>query len=130
MKARITIDGVDSLLKNSKGLALDNARVAFLAIAKTANPLAKTAVNGAKFFADAVAVADGLMEMGKPDSVVCFYEIPEGKTVEKKSAEYTLANFAARVKLSASADLYTGTIFADEKAEKSDDGKPEQARGL
>ncbi len=127
MIARITIDSVDSLLKNSKGQAFDKARVALLQIAKTANPTAKTAVNGAAFFANANAFADVLETLGNNDSVVCFYEIPEGKTDERKVAEYKLANFAARVRLAANAESVSGTIYADEKTAKESNTKEAQA---
>jgi hypothetical protein len=126
MKARITIDGTNILTEATK----EAARVALLAVAKTANPTAKKAVNGAKFFTDASNVASKLGTMGKSDSVVEFYEMPEGKTAEKIAAKYTLQNFCNRLVLSATADNYSGEIFADEKTAKDNSGKPEQERDI
>lgn len=126
MKARITINETNVLTEDTK----KDARVNLVTLAKTANPVAKTSVKSAAFFASPENVAAKLAAMGDENAVIAFYEIPDGKTDERKVAEYNLPKFAARLRLAATADSVTGTIFSDEKEEKTSDGKPTQDRDI
>lgn len=127
MNARITIDGENVLTVNSKGLPMDDMRDALRKIAVTQNPVAKTAVSGIKFFANAEMAIEKIATLGKADSFVEFYELPEGKKEERLAARYTLGNFVARMKVTANAESVMGEIIADESTKKTATGKTEQA---
>lgn len=120
-KIRITIAGTNV----KEGEKSEKLRESLLKVAVTANPLAKTPTEAVKFFKNPLAVADGILSSGNPTDEICFYEIPEGSREESKVASYTLQNFSNRIRLTASAELYTGTIFTV-KSDKQDNGKSEQ----
>lgn len=124
MEARITLNG-ENILADKKAIV----RVSLLAMAKISNPVAKTAVAGAKYFKNIDNSAANLLALGDPTDVITFYETPEGKKEERKSAEYTLLAFTERMLVSGHPEKITGEIFKVAKEESDSDTDTESVEG-